>query len=222
MTKSELIERIVDSFWDFSAEDPADYADMTPITIDEAQLYLAEMRAQERECELEPDECLPVDVTPELYMEAWNCYLRMMQHRALIDRLASWLTEAEDVCDYSNFRTEYLDDSLDIFPTDFLRDMNEFPFDLGTDETPTVVDILEIGARSRHTFNANHEYCWYDPAKCQIFSSNHPFADGVIDAVAMATYALEGSHDLLEEIIERMSDEEVRHVFGKMREEVIA
>lgn len=82
MTKAELIERIVDSFWAMSGENPGDYVDLTPMDLEEATMYLSEARATERSCDLEPDECLPEEVTPELYMEAWNCYLRMMQYRA--------------------------------------------------------------------------------------------------------------------------------------------
>lgn len=221
MTKAELIERVVESFWDFSAEEPEEYVGMDPINLKEAEVYLSEARATERDCELEPDECMPADVTPEIYMEAWNCYIRMMQHRAVVNRLAEWLTEAEDVCDYDNFRTEYLENSLEVIPTDFLTD-SRFPFSTGTNDDLTVIDILDIGARSRHTFNANHEYCWYDREKMQMFSSNHPFADGVIDAVAMATYAVEGSRDLLTDIVERMDDDEIQRVFGKTKEEVLA
>ena len=82
MTKAELIERIVDSFWDMSGENPGDYVDLPPMNLEDATMYLSEARATERSCDLEPDECLPEEVTPELYMEAWNCYLRMMQYRA--------------------------------------------------------------------------------------------------------------------------------------------
>lgn len=211
MTKTELIERIVDSFDAMSSEWPSSYLDMDPLTIEEATMYLDEQRALERDCDLEPEECLPEEVTPQLYMEAENCYIKYMKHEARVEQLAEYLTDNECVCEYDSCRTEYLDDPLQVYPTDWLFD-SKFPFKMIDDSYAHPMFLIELGQRSP-SFNPNHEFCWYDRNKNQLFSSDTPFADGIIDAQAFARYIIDDKDTLLYFLDHIMDDEEIKKYF---------
>lgn len=221
MTKAELTERIIDRITDPWTESPEDYEYADLLDPDSAKDVLKQYREDDVNEGWDEDDRMPDEVTPELFMEVYNCNVRKNRHELQVKRLAAWLTDAEDVCDYDNFRTEYLDDSIDICPTDFLTD-STFPFDTGTNDDLSIIDILDIGARSKHTFNPNHEFCWYDSTKMQLYSSNTPFADGVIDAVSMARYAIdEPNHDCLRDILSSMPPESVQYIFGCTEDELM-
>ena len=94
MKKEELIERIIDTFTDIGSEDPIDTAASNLITLEEATTYLSERRAMEIK-DLEPSERLPEEVTPRLYMEAFNCYIRKCKYDVTLKRLAEYFTDGE-------------------------------------------------------------------------------------------------------------------------------
>lgn len=211
MTKSEIIERIVDSFDDWSGEDPQDYLGMDPLTLEDAAMYLSEARANERAADLEPDECLPAETTPELYMEAENCYIRMMQYKAHMENLASYITEHEMVCEYDMYRDDYQHSDPEVIPVGFVLDEDVFPF-----AEMDHVELLQIGMNSGASFNPRHEYCWYDEDKKQLFSTDTPFADDIIHADTFAEYILSpDGNECLDYILDSiMDDDEIRSVFG--------
>ena len=195
MTKSELIERIVDSFWDFSAEDPEEYLDMEPLDLESATMYLAEQRADERAADLAPEECLPEEVTPELYMEACNCYIRRCKYEVTLDRLAEFFTLHEMVDVYHEFYGEYVSPTDKyVCYTDWLTENMEFPF---TSDNLTMLDLIQLGQHSPD-FDADKPYCWYEikngNENCvnnELHSTRTPFADGLINARDFAAWILE-------------------------------
>lgn len=73
MTKAELYERIVGRIVDPFEERETVFE---PITLEEAKVELQEIRTEDADAELEPEECIPAEVTPEILMDAWNCLVR--------------------------------------------------------------------------------------------------------------------------------------------------
>lgn len=187
MNKAELIERIINTFTDMGSEDPEDTAMCGKISLEEATMYLGERRAMER-ADLEPDEWLPVEVTPELYMEAENCYIRKCRYDVTKSRLADFFTLREVVDCYHEFDGEYHSDTDKyVIPTDWLTESIEFPF---TSHDLTMLDLIQLGQNSPD-FNPIVEFCWYDAVNKQLHSTSNPFYDGLIDASAFATWILE-------------------------------
>lgn len=222
MTKNELIETIIECSIDpMSGEYPEDYLFAKPITLAEAKTYLSEQRAMERDCDLEPDECLPAEVTPKLYMEAMNCYTRKMKFEARVERLAEWITENDCVCEYDNYYLPEHDDAVDVIPVDFIANSDTFPFTMKDGRTPDHCDMLMIGLNSAKTFNPDHEYCWYDKEKNQLFSTDTPFEDGIIDAEAFARHILldaDAFGYMFDNIID---DDDIIDILGCTKEEYI-
>lgn len=217
MTKAELIERIIDTFNDMSGECPTDYLGMDSLTLEEATMYLAERRADERSADLTPDECLPDEVTPELFMEAENCYIRMMKFEARVQRLAEFITDNCCVCEYANYYYPTLENGLDLFPVDWLTDTDGLHFTV--DASP--LDIMQIGINSQSTFNPDDEFCWYDKENMVLHSTNNPFSDGLIDAEAFARFVLldaEAFGYMFDDII---PEDEILYILGCTKEEYI-
>lgn len=194
MNKAELIERIIDTFTDMGSEDPVDTAYANPLTLTEAETYLNEIRANEKEY-LEPDEWLPEEITPALYMEAFNCYLRRCKYEVTLNRLAEFITLHEAVELYHEYIGTYKSDTDKLVcPTDWLLENMEFPF---TSYDFTMLDLIQLGQHSPD-FDCEKDYCWYemvhdDPAcvNNMLHSTDTPFADGLIDAQAFAAWLLE-------------------------------
>ena len=211
MTKEKLIARIVDTFDDFSGENPQDYLYMDPLTLEEATMYLSEARANERAADLEPDECLPAETTPELYMEAENCYIRMMQYKAHLENLADFLTEHEYVAEYDMYRDEYQHSDPEVIPVDFIVNGDTFPF-----AEVDHVELLQIGMNSGASFNFNNEYCWFDKDKMQLFSTNTPYKDGIIHADKFSEFILSpAGQNCLDYLLDHvLDDEDIRSIFG--------
>lgn len=208
MTKAELIERIIDTFTDMGSEDPVDTALCNPITLDEATLYLGEYRSTERE-NFEPSEWLPAEVTPELYMEAYNCYIQKCKHDVTAERLAEYFTDGELIDTFNEFLGEYHNESDKlVYPTDFLNEGIEFPF---TEYDLTMLDLINIGQRSPE-FDADDDYCWFDNENNQMYSTDTPFADGLIDAKAFAEWILE-DEGRIQRIQDKMVNTQIDYVF---------
>lgn len=194
MSKAELIERIIDTFTDMGSEDPVDTAYCNPLTLDEAKMYLNELRAIEKD-NLEPEERLPEEITPELYMEAYNCYIRKCQYNVTLERLTRFITQCELVDLYHEYDGIYKSDTDKyVCPTDWLMENMEFPF---TSFDFTMLDLIQLGQHSPD-FDCDKKYCWYeivhdDPAciENQLHSTNTPFKDGLINGKAFAAWILE-------------------------------
>lgn len=214
MTKSELVTALLDHLRDpYDTQCDADIATLDFIDLDQAAGYLADLRRDEDAAELEPDERVPQEVTPELYMEVWNCEIRRCRHDLFVERLADWLTENECVCIHSQYHHDYTNDDQDVEPMDFLYEMN--PDELSFVKDPgNTVEMLTLGMRSRDTFNPDHEYYWYDTKNNRLCSSSTPFADGICDATALARYAVMCSGECLEEILSQMDSKDMFLVFG--------
>lgn len=188
MNKSELIERIIDTFTDMGSDDPVDTAACDLLTIDEATSYLNERRAMEK-ADLEPSDWLPEEVTPELYMEASNCYIRRCQYEVTRDRLAEYFTLGELVDYYHDFDGEYhsYTDKI-VYPTIWLTENMEFPF---TPDDLTMLGLIRLGQNSPD-FDPDKKFCWYETKddNGELHSTDTPFADGLIDAKAFAEWIL--------------------------------
>ena len=218
MTKAELIECTIDAItdpWNDCAEDYL-YVDLID-SVEEAAGYLAELRRDQDGMGLNDDEKIPAEVTPALYMEAYNCLVRARKHEARIQRLAEYITNNEMVCEYDNYYLPEHKDAIHIVPVDFL--FEDFVFDIG-DLTPNPFFLIELGQRSSE-FNFNNLYCWYDKKKNQLFSTDTPFHDGILDAKAFAEYILsDEGQDCLDYFTECIMDaEDFRKVFGYEKEE---
>lgn len=217
MTKAELYERIVDRIVDPFEERETVFE---PITLEEARVELQEIRIEDADAELEPEECIPAEVTPEILMDAWNCLVRKQQHDRWIENLADYLTEQELVVIHNNYFRKYPNNDPEVVPTSFLWNNYEFEFADRLAHKPDVIIMLLIGRNSANSFRDSDDYCWFDEKKMQLFSSNTPFADGILDATALATYAVEQSKECLRYIMQDMEDDDIRNVFGCEPEEV--
>ena len=198
MNKIELTERIMDAIIDPWTMDAVDMCDSDLLTLDQADGYLAELRRDEESAELEEDERLPKEVTPELYMEVYNCMVRSARHEMTIRLMADWLTDNEDVADYDQYYAENVPDAIQVLPCDFLEE--QFPFSIEHGNEPDAYELVMLGKNSAATFNPEDEYCWFDEENWQLFSTDTPFKDGVIDAHEVARYMLEDDPEFLDEI----------------------
>ena len=73
-----------------------------------------------------------------------------------------------------------------VYPTDWLTESMEFPF------TPYDLNMLElilIGQNSPD-FDPYKDFCWYDIKSKQLHSTDTPFADGLINAMAFAEWII--------------------------------
>ena len=213
MTKAEMTERIVDRLVDPWTEDLVDYADVKPIDLEYAKSFLKELRHEDVDMD-DPNYCIPEGTTPELLMEVFNCLLRAKQRELTICRLAECITDNELVCEWDNYYVEAHPDALEVLPLDFLID--EFPFKMIDDSYSNPLWLVELGQRSPE-FNPNHEYCWFDMEHRQLYSTNTPFHDGIIDAKDFAEWIMtpEGE-DCREYFTEHLlSESEREHIFGK-------
>lgn len=209
MTKAELIERIIDRITDPWTESCEDYADAELIDLATAAELLAQC-VKEDEVDLEPEERLPAEVTPALMMEAYNCNVRMNKFDLRVKRLAEYIEKYECVCEYVNCYVPAHPDALDIHPVDCLWE--HFPFKMIDDEYPNPLWLIQLGQRSPY-FNANHEFCWYDRDKNQLFSSDSPFSEGILDAEEVARYILLDT-DSLGEFLNYLDEDEIKYIFG--------
>lgn len=223
MTKAELIEKIVDAMTDPCTDCPEDYLYCTPIDEHEASDMLNQLRSDEDSMDLEPDERLPENVTPELVMIAYNCLIRSRKHEARTHRLAEYITDNEMVCEYSNYYLPELENGIDMIPVDFLYNSDTFPFATKHMNNPDVIETLRIGYNSHDTFNPNHEFCWFDKENELLHSTDHPFGEGILDAEAFAEYIMsEEGQDCFDYITnEIMEDDDFKSVFGCTKEEYI-
>lgn len=213
MKKAEIIERIIDSFTAMGSESPEDTATSNFIDREEAEMYLSEQRAMEKISELEPSECFPEEATAEMYMEAWNCYVRKCRHDVQIERLTEWLIDGEQWNTYSWYCEHAQNAVATVVYTDWLTEDIEWPFE--TNGTANMLALVVVGMNSRDTFNPEHTFCWYDANKEQLFSSNTPFADGIINAKEIATYAVEHPEDRECMLFGDMDNTDIDYIFGE-------
>ena len=221
MTKAELTEKIIDAMIDPWNDDPNDYLYYRPIDINEATDLLDQLRDDEDKMDLEPEEKLPSEVTPELVMNAYNCLIRARKYEARTNRLAKYITVNEMVCEYANYYYPCHDDGIDIIPVDHIAFCDRFPFSTNNTENPDHVDVLRIGLNSAKTFNPNHEFCWFDKDKEVLHSTDRPFHDGTLNAEAFARFALEDKDTLDYFINYIMMDDEIKEVFGCTKEKLL-
>ena len=218
MTKAELIERIVDAMIDPWTDNPEDYLDCIAIDLCQAEDLLDQIRSDEEDMGLEPDERMPEEATPELVKTAYNCLIRARKYEARVSRLAEFITDNECVCEYANYYYPEHEDAIDLVPTEYIWE--KFPFEMKDDMLPNPLVLIELGQRSPK-FNPNDEYCWYDKEKNQLFSSDEPFHDGVLDAEAFARFIMcdaEAFGYMFDHIIDA---EDAKYILGCTKEEYI-
>ena len=209
MTKAELITKTIDRITDPWNDCPEDYIYVDPINLETAEEIICQCR--EEDVDFDQDDRLPAEVTPEIMMEAFNCNLRKNLFEYRVEQLAKYITQNEMVCEYDNYYKEFSEKKLDVYPVDFIWDA--FPFKPIGDMSPdNPLFLIELGLRSKDTFNASHEYCWYDRENNILHSTNTPFADGILDAKAFARFILLNK-ECLEYIVDDMSDEDIYNIF---------
>lgn len=216
MKKEELIERIVDTFTGMGSEDPIDTAFCNYLTLEEAKTYLDEYRAMEK-ADFEPDEWLPEEVTPELWMEANNCYIRKCKYDVTVLRIAKWLVDTEPVCLYDDYHVDYNSESPSIESIDYwynFDDVSFFPFGYGKNLNPfDVIELIQIGINSKDTCNFTDNFILYDSKNKVLQTCNKPFGEGIINAMDFAKYIM-GTPDVLDEARTiYMSQREEEYIF---------
>jgi len=194
MKKEEIISALLYRMSDPCVEDDdEEIAKCDPITLEEAKHYIEEDRKEDEEIG-DDDYCIPEEATPELYMEAFNCRIALAKHNVQVNRLAEWLVENDEIALYNNYRNEYGENNPDVVPIDFMYNydkVGDFPFGLGdTIGVYDVIELINIGRNSAATFRITDDYFWYDAENKILHSTNHPYADGTIDAKAFADYIL--------------------------------
>lgn len=212
MTKAELTERLVDRLVDPYTDCLEDYEYVKPIDLEYAKSLLKDLRHEDVEID-DPDYAVPAEVTPEMLMDTFNCILRAKQHELTVQRLADFITENEMVCEYSNYYLPAHPGATDVLPVEFLN--NDFPF-MNEIYADNPLWLIDLGQRSPE-FSSDDEYCWYSEDEDQLFSTDTPFGDEVLDATAFAEYIMspEGE-ECREYITEDLMDEADRErVFGK-------
>lgn len=220
MSKAELIERIIDRITDPWTESCEDYVYAELIDLDDAKDIIAQCR--EEDMDLEPEDRLPDEVTPELMMIAFNCNVRKNKHELQAKRLAEYITDNEMVCEYDNYYLPTLTDGIDLIPVDFLANTTKFPFEKKDGKTPDIIDLFRIFSKSRHTFRQDDEFCWYDKESEILHSTDRPFRDGVLNAEDFAEYMLsDEGQDCLDYIVENMDNDSFKYIFGHEKEESI-
>ena len=188
MKKEELIKRIIDAFTGMGSEDPEDTACSGFLTLDEAKMYLDEQRASEAAFFEPEDRIYTDDITPELYMEAYNCFVRRCRYDVTLNRLIEFIITHETVDLYHEYDGLYKSDTDKyVCPTDWLMENMEFPF---TSVNLTMLELIKVGQNSPD-FNPTDDYCWYDSKTMRLYSTHHPFKEGLIDARAFASWLLE-------------------------------
>lgn len=217
MNKAELIERIIDRITDPWTESCEDYQYAELIDLDAAKNIIAQCR--EEDLDLEPEDRLPEECTPEAMMLAFNCNVRKNWHELCVNRLAEYITDNEMVCEYDNYYAPTIDNPVDVVPVDFLYNSTRFPFSTHNTENPDIIDMLRIGMNSAKTFNPNDEYAWFDKDTETLHSTNRPFRYGVLDAKAFAEYILsDDGQDCLDYIAEDMDKKDHDWIFGHVKE----
>lgn len=219
MNKLELTERIIDKLTDPWTDSLKDWAAADMLTISEAENVIDSIREEDNLAELEEDERLPMEATPELVQEAWNCYVRSARHEMTIKLMAEYLKENEHVCEYDIYYANNVGGAVRVLPVTFIEE--QFPFALGHGNEPTAYELIIIGQNSTVTFHPERdEYCWFDSDKYQLFSSDTPFHDGVIDAEAVARYMIDEDPDFLDYMREYvMNEEDIKKVFKYEKED---
>lgn len=213
MTKAEMTERLVDRLVDPATEDLNEYEYVKPIDLEYAKSLLKDLRHEDIDID-DPDFAVPEDTTPELLMEVFNCLLRAKQHELTIQRLAEYITENEMVCEWDNYYLPAHPDAREVLPVDFLFD--SFPFQMIDDSYANPLWLIELGQRSPE-FNPDSAYCWFDMEHRQLYSTDTPFDDGILDAQAFAEWIMspEGE-ECREYFTESLMDEDaIEYVFGK-------
>lgn len=217
MTKAETITRIIDRITDPWTESPEDYRYAELIGLDAAKDIIAQCR--EEDFDLEPEDRLPQETTPELMMEAFNCNVRYQKHELRVLRLAEFITDNEMVCEYDNYYAPTLDNPIDMIPVDFLINTRTAPFSFGNN-TPDVLKLITIGQASVNTFDIGDEFCWFDSETEILHSTSRPFRDGILDAEAFARFTL-GDKETLSYFVDNiMDDDDIRKIFGCDRKEM--
>lgn len=219
MTKLELIERIIDRITDPWTESCYDYRDAELIDLVTAQEIIDECRKEDTD--LNPEERLPDEVTPELMMIAYNCNVRKNKHEIKVRDLALLITDHNLVCEYANYYLPEHKDAIDFVPVDFLMESTRFPFDTVNTNNPDLIDVLRIGLNSANTFSFKHEYCWFDKEHEVLYSTDNPFLDATVSARDFAEYLLsDEGRDGLDYILDGIiDDEDFTDVTGCTKEE---
>lgn len=216
MRKEELIERIIDRFTAMGSESEEDTAYADEIDLEHAGFYLDELRVFER-ADLEEEDRLPAEVTPELYMEAFNCYLRKCRYDVTVERLADYLKNNCDVALYDNYRTDWGENNVEIIPVDFWYNYDypsEFPFGFGNRVSgEDIMNLIEIVCNSKKTCDLDKEYIWYDKENKIIHTTADPYADGIIDTHGFAEFLL-SSPPALNYVVADMDPDRMLYVFS--------
>lgn len=208
MTKEEIFERIIDTFTDMGSECPEDTALCNYLTLKEGEMYLAQQRSDEDDEDLDPEDRLPDEVTPELYTEAMNCWIRYCKYQTVRNRIIDWFEAKEPYEVYEWYCETVLGKKPSVLCMCDLDEDIDFPFDI---EGKSWLGIIKLGWKSSKTFRPTDTFVKQEAN--YLVSTNRPFHDGWLPVEDMADYIMEHPEDRESMIWGVMGDETYENIF---------
>lgn len=220
MNKTQIIDTIIEFIDAPYEERPEDLEDITEINIEEAAQYREDYIQDAKSCDDDDAVTAFTEATPDIFMEAWNKLCSDHRRRLITANLADYITESECVCEYDQFCADYQKNPPRALPVEFLdsSDIASFPFH--TANPLTVADLIQIGINSAGN-DFDHTYVYFNEANMSLFSTDTPFADGVLSAYGFAEFLI-GNRDALVQFFNSMDDDEIMKVFGMSESEVLS
>ena len=194
MTRKQLKNNIMNICTDPYTDGDQEYE---PITSNIVPDMLKELFQIQKDCELDPDECVPENIEPSLFMELYNEIAAEhnadLRKRRILDLLSECIEKECCVCEYDSFLYDFISEyqtklEEQICPMDWLDDEDE-PLELNALPVSELIGMIRNSPR----FNMDHEY--YTMKDGKLISTNNPFRDGIVSAKPMACYMIEHDED---------------------------
>ena len=216
MNKAEVIERIIDRITDPYNDTDEEIANFGGyVTLEEAKEYLDLAFEEDKASEVSPEDGgMPLEATPELYMEAYNCNVNRAKHAVVNRRLHEWLVDGEQWYVYEWYCTNVMNAVPTVVYTDWLTEEIDWPFEDCDDIN--MLGMIVVGMHSTKTFNPSHTFCWYDSEKKQLHSTNRPFKDGAISPELVdniVDYIMDHPEDREGMVYAHMDNDDIDYVF---------
>lgn len=220
MTKTQIIDAIIEFIDAPYDERPESFDDIKEISLDEATEYLNDYRSDAHSCDDEYAFAAFSEATPEILVEAWNKFCAERRRLLTVINLTEYITESECVCEYDQFCADYQKDPPRALPVEFLDGSSIEAFPFHTAQPLTVADLIQIGINSAVN-NLKRTYVYFNETDMVLNSTDTPFEDGILDAHGFAEFLL-SNRDALAQFFNSMDDDEIMKVFGMTEAEVLS
>lgn len=176
-------------------------SDPQPMTVEDAVYNIA--------CYDENNEEYPEGMTAEMLAEAWN---EEISPKTKAERIAVYLRDNEAVATndayiVASYHLGIKAKNPDYVPMDFLDDPDMCWLDDNNNHL-SPLEIMYLYDRSCSTFRLTDAWFYYDSENKLLYSSNHPYHEGKIDAMEIAQFCLEHDEDLCDDEIRNILNEE--------------